>query len=207
MREKISKIVLLILSIILIYKIVEISAAYKTGLQADANADIEPWKILVNGKNIATTETEIFELESYIDKSDYVAEGKLAPGSRFKVPVEIDATATDNMDIRYDIKVDMAVEQENYSTIQIQNVLEENQNCEIIKTGENTYTGIMLKENIKKHNISINFIWENNEENNKIDTTIGTNLEERQKISIPITISVSQYGNEEIEEYIGENES
>jgi len=205
MREKIFKIVILSLIIILIYKIAEISAAYKTGLQQDVKSNIEPWKIVVNGTNIATTETAMFNLESYVDTSDYVAEGKIAPGSIFNVPVEIDATATDNMDIRYDINLDMAVDQESYPTIQVQNVLEENQNCEIIRTGKNTYTGIILKQNAKQHDVLIKLIWENKDENDLKDTAMGTDLEERQKISIPITISVSQYGNEEIEEYVEES--
>ena len=200
MKEKLSKIIVIILIIILIYKIVEISASYKTALQSEINADIEPWKILINKANITAIETKTFNLESFIIGSSNVAEGKIAPGSMFKLPVEIDANETKNLDIRYDITIEL--DEEVYPNIQIEDILE--QNSQIIRTGKNTYTGIILNENTKVHNISINLVWENIEENNERDTYIGT-LEERQKISIPVTIYVSQYGNEPIEEYIEGN--
>ena len=203
MKEKISKIIVIVLMLILIYKIVEISAAYKTGIQSNIATNIEQWRILVNGTNIATTETKVFDVETFIDESSNVASGKIAPGSTFKIPVEIDASEVNNLNVRYDITLEF--DEETYPNIQVQNILEQNQNCQIIRTGKNTYTGIILNDDTKVHNVSINLIWENNEENNELDTKIGNNLEERQKVSIPISICVSQYGNEQIEEYIEEN--
>lgn len=202
MKEKISRIIVLILILILIYKIVEISAAYKTALQANIDANIEPWKILVNDVDITKKETKTFDLEGFVEKSDYVAEGKIAPGSTFKIPLKIDASETKNIDVRYDIKIENI--EQIYPNIQIKEIIEENDNCNIIRTGKDTYTGLILNKNEKTHNLLINLIWENNEENNELDTEIGINLEERQKISVPITVYVSQYGNEELKEYIKE---
>ena len=200
MKEKISKILVIVLILLIIYKIIEISAAYKTAVQSNIGAYIEPWKILINKTNITAIETKTFDLESFINESSNVAQGKIAPGSTFTLPIEIDATETKNLDIRYDITIEL--DEEVYPNIQVQNILE--QNSQIIRTGENTYTGIILKENTKVHNLSVNLIWEDVEENNEKDTYIGT-LEERQKVSVPITIYVSQYGNEPIEEYIEGN--
>lgn len=201
MKEKISRIIVLILIIILIYKIVEISAAYKTALQANIRANIEPWKIVINGVDITTTETKTFDLEGFVEDSENVAEGKIAPGSTFKIPVNIDASETQNIIVRYDITIENI--ETTYPIIKIKDVLEENNNCKIIRTGENTYTGIILNQDAKVHNLLISLIWKNDEENNEKDTAIGTQ-EDRQTISVPITVYVSQYGNEQTKEYIEE---
>lgn len=206
MREKILRLIFLCIILILIYKITGIDAAYKTGEEVETGVNIESWKILVNNTNIATTNTEVFELESYVVASEYVADGKSAPGSIFELPIEIDATETKNTDIRYDIKVDLNIEQEElYPNIKVIGVTEQNQMCEIIKTGENIYTGIITSDNTRKHDVKIQLIWENDEINNVNDSAIGTNTESRQQIDVPVTIDVMQYGNEEIKEYTEEN--
>jgi len=206
MREKILRLIFLCIILILIYKITGIDAAYKTGEEVETGVNIESWKILVNNTNIATTNTEVFELESYVVASEYVADGKIAPGSIFELPIEIDATETKNTDIRYDIKVDLNIEQEElYHNIKVMGVTEQNQMCEIIKTGENTYTGIITSDNTRKHDVKIQLIWENDEINNANDSKIGTNTQSRQQIKVPVTIDVMQYGNEEIKEYTEEN--
>lgn len=201
MREKILKLIFLCIILILIYKITGINAAYKTGEEVETGVNIESWKILVNNTNIATTNTEVFELENYVVASEYVADGKIAPGSIFELPIEIDATETKNTDIRYDIKVELNTEQaEIFPNIKVMEVAEQNQMCEIIKTGENTYTGIISGDNTRKHDVKIQLIWENDEINNANDSEIGTNTQARQQIKIPVTIDVMQYGNEEIKE-------
>jgi len=206
MRVKCLKLIFLCLILIVIYKITEINAAYKTGEEIETGVNIESWKILVNNTNIATTNTEVFELENYVVESEYVAEGKIAPGSIFELPIEIDATETQNTDIRYDIKVELNSEQEEiYPNIKMMGVAEQDELCEIIKTGENTYTGIIKGNNTRKHNIKIQLTWENEELNNVNDSSIGTNTQARQQIEIPVTIDVMQYGNEEIKEYVEEN--
>ena len=206
MREKILKLIFLCIILILIYKITEISAAYKTSEEIETGVNIESWKILVNNTNITTTNIEVFELENYVVASENVAEGKIAPGSTFELPIEIDATETKNTDIRYDIKVDLNLEQEEiYPNIKVMEVTEQGQLCEIIKTGENTYTGIITGDDTRKHNLKIQLIWENTETNNANDTAIGINTQSRQQIRIPVTVDVMQYGNEEIKEYAEEN--
>ena len=66
---------------------------------------------------------------------------------------------------------------------------EKNNNNEIIKTAENTYTGVIPLEKINKDYldaIEISFSWENVEENNEEDTKIGTVY--ASNLSIPITV-------------------
>lgn len=201
MKEKLSKILILILTIVLIYKIVEISAAYKSRVQEDINSNVQPWVILVNNENIATVEVKSFDLTSITKETGYTKEGKIAPGTSFQIPIEIDATQMEAMDIRYDITIqglDKLI-----PNIKIQDVLEETTGTKITKTGPSTYTGIINKQHIEnslKHKVLLNLIWENDEENNELDTQLGTS-EETQKIQIPVSIIVAQYGNEEIKEY------
>ena len=79
--------------------------------------------------------------------------------------------------------------------------MEKNNNNEIIKTAENTYTGVIPLEKINKDYldaIEISFSWENVEENNEEDTKIGTVY--ASNLSIPITVTFSQYLGETIEE-------
>ena len=70
----------------------------------------------------------------------------------------------------------------------------------IIKTDKNTYTGIFrlseIKNNTKK-NIKIYFKWENNDENNEIDSSFANGVVS----DIPISILASQYLGEEIIPY------
>lgn len=108
-----------------------------------------------------------------------------------------------NINVRYDITIDFI--EENYSNIKIKDIIEKNTNGKLIRTGKNTYTGIIYIDELKKHDILIKIEWENNEDENELDSEIGTNLEET-KVPIPIEVSVSQYGNETIEEYVEEEQ-
>lgn len=77
MIDKIKKIIIIILTFILVYKIIDISAAYKTMLNSEIKANIEPWKILVNNVNIATKEFQLFEVNTLIESSENIRERKI----------------------------------------------------------------------------------------------------------------------------------
>ena len=86
--------------------------------------------------------------------------------------------------------------------IKIVSIEEINQNNELIRTDESTYTGVITLNDIKEkkvNNIRVKITWLNDEENNKADTTMGTI--ENYKINIPIEVDVTQYLGETIEEY------
>lgn len=73
----------------------------------------------------------------------------------------------------------------------------------MIMTDEDTYTGVMKLEEIKAgktNNIKVIITWENDENNNKMDTAVGT--VNNYKISIPIEFIATQYLGEDIKEYI-----
>lgn len=199
MRKKIIKILILIMVSISLFSI--INAAYKTMLNTRINSKVTPWVIFVNNQNIASIEKKTFSINEVIKNNNNVQEGKIAPGVIIELPIEIDATKTQNMDIRYDIIVDGL--KENQPNFKIMSVTGENLEKEIIRTDINKYTGIITKTEIENNNIhklSVSVIWENDENYNELDTALGIQ-EERQLLNIPMRVNISQYGNEEILEY------
>lgn len=74
MLKNVKKILVLILILVLIYKIIDIMAAYKTNFELGIHSDIEPWKILINNVNIGGEENKTFEIQSYLENSENVRE-------------------------------------------------------------------------------------------------------------------------------------
>ena len=73
----------------------------------------------------------------------------------------------------------------------------------IYLTYKNTYTGVIPLSDIKNgktNKIKVKINWENDENNNKMDTTIGTL--KSYTINIPINVTATQYLGEEIKEYV-----
>ena len=69
----------------------------------------------------------------------------------------------------------------------------------IVRTGENTYSGIVSLADINNHekvNIVINLLWNNNESNNKNDYELGKSADVG--IFIPVIINLKQYNGSEI---------
>ena len=102
------------------------------------------------------------------------------------------------------VKYDIRLNKENLTNknITIKSILETNKGRELIKTGENTYTGVIPLNEIKQgtiDNIKIEIEWKDEEENNSEDTKIG--IIEDYKLEIPIIVHLSQYLGEEIVAY------
>lgn len=201
MNKKIIKklliIVILFIIFIVAYKLINTYALFYSegkGIIKQKNAT---WLIYVNEKNIATNNKFIidtFELE----KNNHVAPGKIAPSVTGNFYITIDPKNTD-VSIKYSIKLDKTklIDEK----IKIVSIEEVSQNNQLIKTDEATYTGIIKLSDIKAKKINkvkVQITWENDENNNKIDTTLGTIKD--YKISIPIEIDVTQYLGEDIQE-------
>lgn len=83
------------------------------------------------------------------------------------------------------------------TNLKIKSVQEVENGVELIKTEENTYSGIIPLEDINngiKHKIRMEIMWEDNEENSGNDTEIGKN----HQLQIPIIFHAIQYLGEEI---------
>lgn len=202
MKKKIIRKILIIITLFMIfavaYSLINTYALFYSEGTGKIRQENATWCIYVNEKNIATNNKftiDTFELE----ESEHVAPGKIAPSVTGNFYITIDPKNT-NVAIKYSIKLN----QLNLvnDKIKIVSIEEINQNNELIKTDESTYTGIITLSDIKEkkiNNIRVKITWLNDEENNKADTTMGTI--ENYKINIPIEVDITQYLGETIEEY------
>lgn len=96
--------------------------------------------------------------------------------------------------IRYDIIINLD-ELEN-KEIKLENIsLADGTN--LVKTSDNTYTGVISLSDIENgvlKDVKVNLIWNNNEDNNRIDYDTQSNS----SLQIPVKVDLSQYLNEEI---------
>ena len=198
--KKVLILLTIIMMIVTIYKIVTIYALFESSIQKNVEAEIGKWKIKVNSSDITNSTTQSFIIDTFnISQSLYTKENKIAPGMECTFDIEIEPQDT-QVSIRYDITIDSS-QLENQSII-LNNIVEKNNENTIIRTAKNVYTGIIPLEKINTDYleiVEILFSWENNEENNEEDTSIG--IVYNSNVRIPIKITFSQYFGETIEEF------
>ena len=203
-RKKITKIVLPLLTIIAfaisIYYIVTVYAVFYSEATGTVESDLAKWNIFINGTNISSGVTEEFTMSVFnVENNANIETGKIAPGLRGNFIISINPVDTE-VSVRYDISIDTSYLED--KKITLVSVEETGTSNTITKTGENTYTGVMLRKNIKnnyKNDIKITFYWKNDEANNEQDTSIGTTF--NSKLQVPVVVNVIQYLGEEISEY------
>lgn len=159
------------------------------------NSEIGKWNVYVDGSS-ATSGTFTVDSINIIDSSN-VKEGKLAPSTMGYFDVVIDPRDT-SVSVRYDITFDFSSVTGNFSVTAIEEVNSGN----LIRTGENTYTKVISLADIKNgttNTVRVYVKWNNIEENNEVDSVIGSTKDNY--INIPVTVIVSQYLGEVIEEY------
>ena len=195
---------LILLAIIMvcftIYKIVSTYALFESSVTKSVMSEVGKWKIKINSADITNSTTKNFTMNTFnISKSQYTKDNKIAPGMSGNFEIEIEPQNT-QVSIRYDITIDS--EQLTNKSIKLDSVAQKNNNSKIIKTAENTYTGVIPLEKINEEYmevIEISFSWDNIEENNEEDSKIGTLY--NSNLEIPISVHLSQYLGENIEEF------
>ena len=189
-----------IITFITIYKIRDTYAIFESNVISTKILNVGKWKINVNNQDIVSSATHTFTIEDInIQGNANTKSGKFAPGMSGSFDIEIEPQDTE-VSIRYDILVDDSLLDD--SQIVIGTIAETNNSNTLTRTGENTYTGLILLNDITANyydNIHITFIWDNDEANNEKDSIIGTTL--NGSISVPITITFTQYMGETIDEY------
>ena len=81
-------------------------AIYKSSGTGTASADVARWTVKVNTADIVTTDTFTFSAADIVwDSNEYVAEGKIAPGSTGSLRVVIDTSTTD-VAVDYAVAID-----------------------------------------------------------------------------------------------------
>lgn len=186
-----------------VYKIIDTYALFESEISGTLNPSVGKWNIYLNGNDVTNGTTQEFIMDTFnIEKSNYTKEGKIAPGMKGTFEIAVCPEDT-QVSIRYDISIDDS--SLNGQQIKLVSVEETNNKNRIVKTAENTYTAVILLENIVENyndTIKITFVWENDENYNSNDTEIGTVY--NSNIKIPVTVHASQYLGETIEEYVEE---
>lgn len=201
--KKVLKILTLVMLIFTILKIGDTYAKYFAEANTETlSQDIAKWVILVNELDISeNAETLTFPIDKFSNFSNEnsVAD-KISPSSEGYADIVIDPTGTD-VAVRYDIELELT----GTSDLAIEAGLEmaSGENT-LVKTGENTYTGIISLADVQagnKANIKACIKWTNDEEKNGADTEIAT-TGERVKFQVEAKVTVTQYLGEAITEYV-----
>lgn len=187
----------LILLVLTVFIILDTYGLFESKTSLNVQSNVGKWVILVNDTDITSgANTKFFVDEIIWNPSDNVKSGKLAPGVSGYFDIVIDPTVTD-VSVRYDINFDFS-EFENTNIVVTS--IEEINNKTIVKTGTNKYTGVIPLSEIKNgvtNTIRVNVKWDNNEDNNEYDSSLGA-VPNNVK-NIPVFINVSQYLGETIE--------
>lgn len=197
--EIIKNVLIVILSILILYKIIGIYAAYKTKMENPYNAKILPWSIIINNTDIVVERQ--FDINDIYTLNENTEEGKIAPGTTVQIPIIINVLNIEKMNVKYEIEIE--INNNDIGEFVIQKV-EELNNQNIIESQNNIYTGVITEEEINNgivHDIRIDIQWINNEKNNEQDT-IKAMEEERKNVDINIKVKAMQYimNNSEDEE-------
>lgn len=182
---------------LLIYKAIDIYAVFYSELEAKVKLENGVWNITINGADIVKGANAEFVIDQITTtENSHVKPGKLAPGLSGNFEISINPQDT-NVSVRYDITLNQ--EELGESNLKIKSINEIAQNYELIKTAENTYTGVISLNEINNgvnHKIKIEVEWVDEEESDYADTTLGTNS--THKLQIPMTVHAIQYLGEEI---------
>ena len=195
---------IIIMSLVILYKLFDIYAAYKTKRENNYNTEILPWTIIINDTNIS--ENKQFFLKDIYTLNKNTDAGKIAPGTIIQIPIRIDASNVKKMNVKYEIEVN--INNNDIGEVIIQKV-EETNGTELVQLKDNLYTGIITDEEINNgiiHDIRIDIEWLNDEKNNEKDT-IKAMEEKVNNIKIDIKVKAMQYmadKDEDIQEGLNE---
>lgn len=206
LNKKILKKFLIILTMLMfsftMYKISKTYALLESATQSKVTKEIGKWNIKLNEDDITNGLTQDIVINNFLmSENANVKDGKIAPGVSGSLELTLDPQDTE-VSVRYDISLgDIDKEQIKLNSVE----LIEGTGT-LVKTAEGTYSGIMnlseITNKTAKTTIKLSVLWENDENNNVSDTVIGT--QKGYNLEIPITISVSQYLGEKLEEYVSE---
>ena len=157
-----------------------------------SNLEIAKWEIKVNDDMLSGS-TSTFTINNFTwSTSQYVKEGKTAPGIDGYFDIEIDPNDADTS-IRYDVTFDFSnLDSDQFTITEIKEVDEKS----IVRTGQYTYSNIISLEDIEDgetNTIRVYIEWVNDEDNNVKDSELGTVL--NNQLLIPVSVNVTQYIN------------
>lgn len=214
--KKLLTILVLIMLIISFFQITSMYALYKEQVQGDYSTLLGLWTIKVNETEVTSGgQQAVFTISDGQVKyvaSEYVQEGKIAPGSQAYFDIAIDPSNTD-VSIVYTVDVGTSaigsnntsnatielVSAENYFKIDAEDEEETPITNETEFQDGNSYTSVIPVNLITqgyKNYIRVYFKWVNNDANNTTDAELG--VIEGSTLAIPIEINLKQYTGEVI---------
>lgn len=181
-----------------IYEIRHSFSLFENEKDIVVNSSIGKWEITVNNSDVPKTAT--FTANNIVVVGDNnVKENYFAPGTHGYFDIVINPNDTD-VSIYYEIfcRTDLILNN-HIKVTEIENV----DNNPLIRVGDLSYADVIPLSDIKNHatrTIRFHIEWDNNENNNEIDSLYGNASED---FEIPIEITFRQYLGEEIQEYHG----
>lgn len=184
--------VLVIISIVTLYiGGIKTYTSYEAAVDEEMNVDIAQWNIYIDGENI-TSASKSIKVSNIEWNSDHTREGKVAPGSRGVVKVEI----VPKTDVAMEYKISYVDHtMDNDIVLTVKSISLEGDNY--IKDSENTFSGIIPLEQIisgKKLYLTIEVEWINDEANNEADSNIAINGGQANYLSL--VLDAKQYMGE-----------
>ncbi len=164
---------------------------YTSEATATPEAKVAKWHVNVGGEDISNGETKQFNAVIKWEDNENVQPDYIAPGSKGTITFIIDADRT-QVPIDYSIVINTK-EISSHSQISIKQVTASPHNeKETTLNADDAYTfngGIDLADVSKPVTITINLEWENQEDKNADDTSLGATAP---ILSLPITFTASQ---------------
>lgn len=201
-KNVLKKFLIILTMLAFCFTLYQISTTYAL-LQSETNSsivqEIGKWNIKLNESDITNGLSQEVVIDNFsVDENANVKSGKIAPGVTGSLEIVLDPVDT-QVAVRFDVSFE-SIEEEQIELVSIEKI---DGTSEIVKTGANTYSGIMnlseITNKTAKTTIKIVIKWENNDDNNESDTIIGTSI--GYKLKVPIKVNVSQYLGETLEEY------
>lgn len=168
---------------------------FESKVDSYINPDIADWSIKVNGVVVTSVDSVIVDISDVAWNSTNVADNKLAPGSTGVLDINIDPTDTEVA-----IKFDLEIIDKNTDPLKILTVssITDSSN-QLIRTGVNTYTGIITLDDINNsniRNIKLNIGWIDDGTDIDFDTITDNNED-----YLEVNFTATQYRGEEIISY------
>jgi len=160
-------------------------ARYQSTFEGTGTADVAKWAVEVTG---ADAQSNKFDLVLTPSESDYVANGKIAPGVGASGTIELKLTGTE-----VDTDIIVAIDDSTLEGATLKSVTANNGVTLTKADSTNEYTGTITHESIATNGVitlTVEVEWTNSDSNNVADTEIG---EADEDLQLGVTVTAKQH--------------
>lgn len=189
--------IVIIFLLVSIYLISNSYALFETNSGGAIEGDVGKWIIKLNDNLISGATPTTFNIDSFqYTENIHTDDGYISPGREGYFDIVLDPTGT-QVAVKYDISLNLS----NFYSDNISLNVSVSDGQDIIKTAENTYSGVFSLNDIENEvvkTLRIGITWIDDVNYDADDTQLGL---AGGSISIPVSVSASQYNGEEIIPY------